>query len=146
MNSAGLTAIEVDVSPTEIVYADPKAIERVLVTLLRNAVKFTPDGGEVSVGAQAFDDQIYIYVEDSGPGIAAADLRIEQAAVGGEGVGECRAFRAQPPGIGRMIDVARQRPVSADAQPATDAAMTSCFVSSPFCVVPRRKEFSSDEE
>jgi two-component system, cell cycle sensor histidine kinase PleC len=67
-------AIEVDVSPTEIVYADPKAIERVLVTLLRNAVKFTPDGGEVNIGAQAFDDQIYIYVEDTGPGVAAADL------------------------------------------------------------------------
>ncbi len=67
-------AIEVDVSPTEIVYADPKAIERVLVTLLRNAVKFTPDGGEISIGAQAFDEQIYIYVEDTGPGIPAADL------------------------------------------------------------------------
>jgi two-component system cell cycle sensor histidine kinase PleC len=66
--------IDVDVSPTEIVYADPKAIERVLVTLLRNAVKFTPDGGEISIGAQAFDEQIYIYVEDTGPGIPAADL------------------------------------------------------------------------
>ena len=67
-------SIEVDVNPTEIVYADPKAIERVLVTLLRNAVKFTPDGGEISIGAQAFDEQIYIYVEDTGPGIPAADL------------------------------------------------------------------------
>ena len=67
-------SVEIDVSPTEIVYADPKAIERVLVTLLRNAVKFTPDGGEISIGAQAFDEQIYIYVEDTGPGIPAADL------------------------------------------------------------------------
>ena len=67
-------SIEIDVSPTEIVYADPKAIERVLVTLLRNAVKFTPDGGEISIGAQAFDEQIYIYVEDTGPGIPATDL------------------------------------------------------------------------
>jgi two-component system cell cycle sensor histidine kinase PleC len=66
--------VEIDASPTEIVYADPKAIERVLVTLLRNAVKFTPDGGEICIGAQAFDEQVYIYVEDSGPGIAAADL------------------------------------------------------------------------
>jgi two-component system, cell cycle sensor histidine kinase PleC len=67
-------SIDIEVSPTEIVYADPKAIERVLVTLLRNAVKFTPDGGEISIGAQAFDEQIYIYVEDTGPGIAPADL------------------------------------------------------------------------
>ena len=37
-------------------------------------MKFTPDGGAVSVGAQAFDGQVYIYVEDTGPGIASADL------------------------------------------------------------------------
>lgn len=44
------------------------------MTLLRNAVKFTPEGGAISIGAQAFDNQIYIYVEDTGPGIAGADL------------------------------------------------------------------------
>jgi two-component system, cell cycle sensor histidine kinase PleC len=67
-------AIEVDVSPSETIQADRDAVERILVTLLRNAVKFTPDGGAISVGAQAFDEQIYIYVEDTGPGIASADL------------------------------------------------------------------------
>jgi two-component system cell cycle sensor histidine kinase PleC len=67
-------AIEVDVSPAESIQADREAVERILVTLLRNAVKFTPDGGAISIGAQAFDEQIYIYVEDTGPGIASADL------------------------------------------------------------------------
>jgi two-component system, cell cycle sensor histidine kinase PleC len=67
-------AIDIDVSPTESIQADREAVERILVTLLRNAVKFTPDGGAISIGAQAFDEQIYIYVEDTGPGIANADL------------------------------------------------------------------------
>jgi two-component system cell cycle sensor histidine kinase PleC len=67
-------AIDIDVSPTESIEADREAVERILVTLLRNAVKFTPDGGAISVGAQAFDGQVYIYVEDTGPGIASADL------------------------------------------------------------------------
>jgi len=67
-------AIDIDVSPAETIHADREAVERILVTLLRNAVKFTPDGGAISVGAQAFNEQVYIYVEDSGPGIASADL------------------------------------------------------------------------
>ena len=66
--------IEIDVSPADTIHADREAVERILVTLLRNAVKFTPDGGAISVGAQAFNEQVYIYVEDSGPGIASADL------------------------------------------------------------------------
>jgi two-component system, cell cycle sensor histidine kinase PleC len=67
-------AIDIEVSPLESIHADREAIERILITLLRNAVKFTPDGGAISIGAQAFDEQIYIYVEDTGPGIANADL------------------------------------------------------------------------
>ena len=66
--------IEVEASGGETLSADPQAIERILQTLLRNAVKFTPEGGAISVGAQAFNEQIYIYVEDSGPGIARHDL------------------------------------------------------------------------
>ncbi|MGO8800216.1 MAG: ATP-binding protein [Roseiarcus sp.] len=67
-------AIDIDVNPAESIHADREAVERILVTLLRNAVKFTPEGGAISIGAQAFDNQIYIYVEDTGPGIAGADL------------------------------------------------------------------------
>ena len=66
--------IEVEAGGGETLNADPEAIERILQTLLRNAVKFTPDGGAISVGAQAFNEQIYIYVEDSGPGIPSQDI------------------------------------------------------------------------
>ena len=67
-------AITVDVAPSAFVHADPDAIGRILTTLLRNAVKFTPDGGAISVGAHGLDEQVYIYVEDTGPGIASEDL------------------------------------------------------------------------
>ena len=67
-------AIDIEANAAELIHADRDAVERILVTLLRNAVKFTPDGGAISVGAQVFDEQIYIYVEDTGPGIANADL------------------------------------------------------------------------
>ena len=50
------------------------ALERILTTLMRNAVKFAPDGGAVEVGAEAIADRIYFYVEDNGPGIAAEDI------------------------------------------------------------------------
>ena len=42
--------------------------------LLRNAVKFAPEGGAVTVGAQTFKDHVYFYVEDDGPGIASEDV------------------------------------------------------------------------
>ncbi|MGD0761871.1 MAG: ATP-binding protein [Roseiarcus sp.] len=67
-------SIDVEVNRADALDADPAAVERILVTLLRNAVKFSPEGGVVTIGAQAFTDQIYFYVEDSGAGIASDDL------------------------------------------------------------------------
>ncbi|MGD1038178.1 MAG: HAMP domain-containing sensor histidine kinase, partial [Roseiarcus sp.] len=67
-------SIEIEVNGADTLDADPAAVERILVTLLRNAVKFSPEGGVVTIGAQAFTDQIYFYVEDAGPGIASEDL------------------------------------------------------------------------
>ena len=67
-------SIEIEVNGADALDADPAAVERILVTLLRNAVKFSPEGGVVTIGAQAFTDQIYFYVEDAGPGIAGEDI------------------------------------------------------------------------
>jgi len=67
-------SIDIEVDRADTLDADPAAVERILVTLLRNAVKFSPEGGVVTIGAQAFTDQIYFYVEDAGPGIASEDL------------------------------------------------------------------------
>jgi len=67
-------AIEVEVDGADSIEADVSAVERILITLLRNAVKFSPEGGVVTVGAQAFTDQMYFYVEDAGSGIGPEDI------------------------------------------------------------------------
>ena len=50
--------------------ADRAALERVVATLLRNAVKFTPEKGRINVRARHIRGAMNIYVEDSGIGIA----------------------------------------------------------------------------
>ena len=57
------------------VTADRQSVEKILATLLRNAVKFTPDGGRVTVRTRQVGQAMNIYVEDTGVGIAAEALR-----------------------------------------------------------------------
>ncbi len=57
------------------IHADRLAIERVLAILLRNAVKFTPEGGRIAVWTRLMPDATKIYVGDSGPGISAEALQ-----------------------------------------------------------------------
>lgn len=56
------------------VYADVAMIERVLQNLLENALKFTPEGGEVRVEVIPHDQQVEIKVSDTGIGIPESDL------------------------------------------------------------------------
>jgi len=50
--------------------ADAKALEQVLVNLLQNAVKYTPESGRVELHGERRGDTIRIEVRDDGPGIA----------------------------------------------------------------------------
>jgi two-component system, cell cycle sensor histidine kinase PleC len=67
-------AVRVEVGSEVTVEADPLAVERILTTLIRNAVKFAPEGGEVTIGAAAIGELIHFIVEDNGPGIGAEDV------------------------------------------------------------------------
>ena len=49
--------------------ADPERIFRVLSNLLGNAIKFTPEGGTITVGAKCRGGELLITVADTGPGI-----------------------------------------------------------------------------
>lgn len=48
---------------------DEQQIARVIGNLLHNAVKFTPEGGIISISAEAVEDDIRICVSDTGPGV-----------------------------------------------------------------------------
>jgi signal transduction histidine kinase len=57
---------------TEIVaLADQLKTEQIVLNLVSNAVKFTPEGGTVSVSCGRIDRQAEIAVRDNGPGIPA---------------------------------------------------------------------------
>jgi two-component system phosphate regulon sensor histidine kinase PhoR len=56
------------------VIGDADRLERVALNLIHNAIKFTPDGGSISVSAALGDDAVRVEVSDSGVGIAAEDL------------------------------------------------------------------------
>jgi len=53
--------------------ADERKVKQVLLNLLSNALKFTPEGGRIEVRAGAHDDVVEISVSDTGVGIAPED-------------------------------------------------------------------------
>jgi two-component system cell cycle sensor histidine kinase PleC len=59
--------VETDTPP---LFADERALKQILINLVSNASKFTPEGGRISVVAgKAPGGQFQIMVEDNGPGI-----------------------------------------------------------------------------
>ncbi|QWD97828.1 hypothetical protein C2740_05535 [Polynucleobacter sp. MG-5-Ahmo-C2] len=56
-----------------LIYADERKMKQILLNLLTNAVKFTPEGGEIVVQAESTEAGIHVIVKDSGIGIAPKD-------------------------------------------------------------------------
>jgi signal transduction histidine kinase len=52
-----------------VVQVDPSALQQILGHLLENAVKYSPDGGTVTVAARRDDDGVLIDVTDDGVGL-----------------------------------------------------------------------------
>ena len=55
-------------------WIDPDLLEKVLVNLLSNAFKFTPEGGSVRIELTEEEDRVFIRVIDTGSGIQSGNL------------------------------------------------------------------------
>jgi two-component system sensor histidine kinase BaeS len=66
--------LENAVAEVGLVYVDPDRIGQILGNLLSNALRYTPEGGTVTVSLQAVANTIALTVADTGPGIDPEDL------------------------------------------------------------------------
>ena len=85
-------AISMDAPDTIMLRADQDKIERICYNLLSNALKYTSEGGEISLTAKEEDGRVMISVADNGCGISSDELpyifdRFYQAKNAGRGTG-----------------------------------------------------------
>ena len=94
-NITGECYVTADVPP---VYADKSGIERVIINIISNAIKYTDDGGSITIYVGFVYNDAYIKVKDTGRGIPEKDLgkiferfyRVDKArtrGTGGTGLG-----------------------------------------------------------
>lgn len=55
------------------VMGDPEKIDEVLTNLIENAMKFSPQGGTITVEGEVADDEVWVTVADQGIGISEAE-------------------------------------------------------------------------
>lgn len=56
-----------------LVIADARAVDQVLGQLVENAIKYSPEGGTIHIGAEARDEMVAVHVSDDGIGIDPGD-------------------------------------------------------------------------
>jgi two-component system cell cycle sensor histidine kinase PleC len=66
--------VTTDVVENVSVHADKRALKQILLNLLANAVKFTPDNGTVTLKARPRGDKLHFEVIDTGIGISERDI------------------------------------------------------------------------
>lgn len=64
--------IEVD-AVQALAAADPESLQQILVNLIDNSVKYGPNGQTIWIGVRTDGNEVQIWVQDSGPGIAPKD-------------------------------------------------------------------------
>jgi len=107
------------------VHADATRFKQILMNLVGNAIKFTPEDGRIELAAQPSNGKVQIKVRDNGPGIPA-----EERARVFEPYYRVRETAALGPGTGLGLSVVRSLveahggTVRADAAPGAGTRMT----------------------
>jgi len=67
--------LETKVDPAgDVVYADRTALEQILLNLVENSLRYTGEGGRITVKTAAADNGVHLIVNDTGTGIPAGHL------------------------------------------------------------------------
>ncbi len=86
------------------VKADERKLKQILFNLLSNAVKFTPKSGEITVGAEVKEQNLVLYVRDTGIGIA----KQEQAKIFNEFYQVKQSIKNQRSGTGLGLSLTKR--------------------------------------
>lgn len=96
-------AVKMELDAPTAVTADAKAVKQILLNLMSNAIKFTPQGGRMTVHSKKKGDNVAIVIEDNGIGITKDDIaRLAQPFVQLE-----NQFTKSHPGSGLGLAIAR---------------------------------------
>jgi signal transduction histidine kinase len=71
----GITLSLQETDPGFVAYADPDKLRQVVLNLVTNAIKFTPEGGSIAVTTDHAADKVVIKVSDTGIGISSENLK-----------------------------------------------------------------------
>ena len=69
----GGLVLRLEVPDTLAILGDRDLLQQAVANLLDNAIKFSPDGGQITLAAARVDRQVRLSVADQGPGIPEAD-------------------------------------------------------------------------
>lgn len=72
-------SLTTDIRLTHFAFADPRMLEAVIRNLLGNAIKFTPEGGSISILSWMDNENIKIAVKDNGIGMSDEQVKRLQA-------------------------------------------------------------------
>ena len=133
------TSLPADLPLVEI---DATLIERVLINLLDNAAKYTPETSTITLRGGAAGPSLYLVVEDDGPGLPPGDPETlfqpfargqKESAITGVGLGlalcrsivaahggRIRAVARQPHGAAFEIRLPLGTPPAIEAEPVSD--------------------------
>jgi len=91
------------------ILADHSALRRALCAIAENAIKFTPENGQITLRARSVGDEVEIEIEDTGRGIVAEDLpRVFDKFYRGKNAGGgTKASAEEVPGIGLGLNLAK---------------------------------------